>query len=401
MIPTRTDETKHEEVLASLRGEFLQSYGSVPQIFRAPGRVNLIGEHTDYNDGFVMPVAIQFYAYVAVAPGEGQRIRVYSRNFEESAEFRLSENGAGPTGHWSDYIRGVATLLKAQGLIFDGVDLMIHSEVPVGSGLSSSAAIEVGTALALLALANRSLAAIEIARACQRAEHEYVGSMCGIMDQFTACFGQAGRALLLDCRSLTYELLPTNQSARIVICNTGVKHKHATSGYNSRRADCYAGVRAIRSHGAPTVRALRDVSPSMLESCKAFLPELVYRRCRHVVTENERVRAASDTLKAGDMESFGGLMYESHLSLQNDYEVSCAELDLMVEIARGVPGVFGGRMTGGGFGGCTVNLVRMDAIGEFTAAIKREYTRRTAISPDVYVCVAAQGAGPALEEPRE
>jgi galactokinase len=400
MQDSRTGATKYEDSLAELRGEFLQRYGSIPQIFRAPGRVNLIGEHTDYNDGFVMPAAIQFYAHVAVAPQKAQRIRVHSRNFAESTEFTLTENGGAPRGHWSDYIRGVTGVLKAQGINVSGADLMIHSEVPVGSGLSSSAAIEVATALALLALAGGTLTRIEIARACQRAEHEYVGSMCGIMDQFIACFAQAGRVVMLDCRSLTYELLPTTEDVRIVICNTGVKHAHASSGYNRRRADCFAGVSTMRAHGMPTIQALRDVSSASLEGCKGHLPELVYRRCRHVVTENERVRAAANALRVRDMDTFGRLMYESHMSLQNDYEVSCRELDLMVDIAHTVPGVYGARMTGGGFGGCTVNLVRIDAVERFIATIKREYAHRTSTSADVYVCFAAQGAG-AVEEPRD
>ena len=397
MLQSKIDETTNVDIPADLSAEFLHRFGSVPQIFRAPGRVNLIGEHTDYNDGFVMPVAIQFYAYVAVAPRDDMRIRLHSLNLEESAEFSLSENAPRTRGHWSDYIRGVAGVLSAQGVAVGGADLMIQSEVPVGSGLSSSAAIEVGTALALLSLSGRALAPIEIARACQRAEHQYVGSLCGIMDQFIACFGQAGRALMLDCRSLNYELVPTTDDTRIVICNTGVKHEHASSGYNSRRADCYAGVSSLRAHGMPLVRALRDVTSATLDSCRGFLPESVFRRCRHVVTENERVLHAATALKTQDMETFGRLMYESHRSLQNDYEVSCRELDVLVEIASGLPGVYGARMTGGGFGGCTVNLLRLDAVEEFIAGITREYKRKTGISADVYVCVAARGAGSALE----
>jgi galactokinase len=391
----------YRDSLAELREDFVQRYGTTPQIFRAPGRVNLIGEHTDYNDGFVMPVAIQFYAYVAIAPRLEQRIRVHSRNFGESAEFSLAENGEGPKGHWSDYVRGVARVLRGYGIPVSGADMMIGSEVPVGSGLSSSAAIEVASVLALLSVADRKLSPIEIARACQKAEHEYVGSMCGIMDQFIACFGRAGQAVLLDCRSLTYEFLAADKAVRIVICNTGVKHEHASSGYNRRRADCYAGVSAIKAHRMPTISALRDVTSKSLEDCKDCLPQTVYRRCRHVVTENERVTRAAKVLKSHDMETFGMLMYDSHLSLRDDYEVSSKELDLMVEIARTVPGVYGARMTGGGFGGCTVNLVRADATEEFIATVKQEYAGATTITPAVYVCVAAQGAGPAMDkEPR-
>jgi len=390
----KTDKLERTNFLDDLRGEFGRRYGAEPKIFRAPGRVNLIGEHTDYNDGFVMPVAIQFYAYVAVAPRNDCSIRVCSQNLGQSAEFSLKEDGEFPRGHWSDYVRGVAGVLRAQGVTVGGADLLIHSEVPIGSGLSSSAAIEVATALALLTNADRTLASIEIAKACQSAEHKYVGSKCGIMDQFIACFGQAGRAVLLDCRNLDYELLSLGEEARIVVCNTGVKHENASSGYNQRRADCYAGVNALRAHGMPGIRALRDVTPASLDELKSCLPELVYRRCRHVVTENERVKEAGNALKANDMETFGALMYESHLSLQTDYEVSCKELDLMVDIARTLPGVYGARMTGGGFGGCTVNLVRENCVEQFIVATKREYARATGLSADIYSCIAAQSAGP-------
>lgn len=397
-MPATISGAPKQGTLTKLKSEFLQHYGTVPQIFRAPGRVNLIGEHTDYNDGFVMPVAIQFYAYVAIAPTLEPRIRVHSRNFDESAEFSLAENSVGSRHHWSDYLRGVAGVMRSQGVAVGGADVMIASEVPVGSGLGSSAAIEVASALALLSVAGRKLGPIEIARTCQKAEHEYVGSMCGIMDQFIACFGQAGQAVMLDCRNLTYDFLPTDGGVRIVICNTGVKHEHASNGYNRRRAECYAGVSAIRAHCMPKITALRDITSSSLKACKDCLPETVYRRCRHVVGENERVTTAATALRVHDMKSFGRLMYESHLSLRDDYEVSCQELDLLVDIARKIEGVYGARMTGGGFGGCTVNLVRADAVEEFAAITKREFARVTASSPEVYICVAAQGAGPVVED---
>lgn len=386
-------ESVSESCAGRLQSEFMQLYGTVPRLFRAPGRVNLIGEHTDYNSGFAMPVAIQFYAYAAIAPRLDRRIRVYSRNFEESVEFGVDENGAGPRHHWSDYLRGVAGVMGAQGVPIHGADMMIASQVPVGAGLASSAAIEVSSALALLSMSGRELALIDIARNCQKAEHEYAGSMCGIMDQYIACFGRSDHAIMLDCRDLVHEFVPTSLDVRIVICNTGVKHEHASSAYNRRRSDCYAGVSAIQSCYLPEINALRDLSSSVLENCKDCLPEVVYRRCRHVVTENDRVIAAARQLKAGDMKSFGELMYQSHSSLRNDYEVSCGELDLLVEIAQKIDGVYGARMTGGGFGGCTVNLVEADAVDEFTAITRREFARVTANTPDIYVCTAAQGAG--------
>jgi galactokinase len=397
-MPATISGVPKQGTLTTLKTDFLQHYGTVPQIFRAPGRVNLIGEHTDYNDGFVMPIAIQLYAYVAIAPRLEPRIRVHSRNFDESAEFSLAENSVGSRHHWSDYLRGVTGVMRAQGVPVCGADMMIASEVPVGSGLGSSAAIEVASAMALLSVAGRKMAPIEIARACQKAEHEYVGSMCGIMDQFIACFGQAGQAVMLDCRNLIYEFLPTDEGVRIVICNTGVKHEHASNGYNRRRADCYAGVSAIKAHCMPKITALRDLTPSSLKGCKDWLPETVYRRCRHVVSENERVTAAATALRMHDMKTFGRLMYDSHLSLRDDYEVSCQELDLLVDIARKIEGLYGARMTGGGFGGCTVNLVQAEAVDEFAAITKQEFARVTASIPEVYVCVAAQGAGHVVED---
>ena len=397
MPATISGAPKHDTP-TKLKAEFLQHYGTVPRIFRAPGRVNLIGEHTDYNDGFVMPVAIQLYAYIAIAPRLEPRIRIHSRNLNESAEFSLSETGVGSRQHWSDYVRGVTGVLTSQDIAVQGADMMIASEVPVGSGLASSAAIEVASALSMLSLAGRELPLTEIARSCQRAEHMYVGSMCGIMDQFIACFGRAGQAVMLDCRDLSHEFLPTDEEVRIVICNTGVKHEHASNGYNLRRAECYAGVSAIKTRCMPKITGLRDITCSSLEDCKDSLPETVYRRCRHVVREDERVLAAARALRVHDLKSFGKLMYESHLSLRDDYEVSCQELDLLVDIAQKLEGVYGARMTGGGFGGCTVNLVHAEAVEEFIAISKKEFARATGNIPEVYVCVAAQGAGPVLED---
>lgn len=386
-----------EFLVNQLRDDFTRLYGAVPHVFRAPGRVNLIGEHTDYNSGFVMPVAIQFYVYVAIAPRTERRIRAYSRNFDESTEFKLDENGIGRRHHWSDYLRGVAGVLQAEGILLSGADMIIASEIPIGAGLASSAAVEVASALAILSLTDAKLAPIEIAKHCQMAEHNYAGTMCGIMDQFIACFGRAAHAVLLDCRNLVHEFLPTTSDVRIVICNSGVKHEHAFNAYNQRRADCYAGVSAIRSRYLPQIRALRDLNSSTLEECKDCLTEVVYRRCRHVVTENERVTEAAKQLKSHDIESFGELMYQSHFSLRDDYEVSCKELDLLVEIAQQIDGVYGARMTGGGFGGCTVNLVRDNAIREFASVTRKSFKRATERIPDIYVCNAAQGAAQVLE----
>jgi len=378
----------------ALAKQFEQKFRACPSIFRAPGRVNLIGEHTDYNDGFVMPAAIGFYTSVAVAPRSDRKLRVHSCQFSETSEFDCEALEGPPRKHWSDYVRGVAAVLEASGRKLRGADLMIDSDVPLGAGLSSSAAIEVSTALALAAVGGFDVPRMEVARLCQKAENEYSGARCGIMDQFISCFGQADHALMLDCRSLEFTSVPIPQDVRLVICNTMVKHELAGGEYNQRREACESGVGALRRF-LPSIRALRDVTPKDLETHRSALPEAVYRRCRHVVTENERVVEAAEALKHGDLPHFGRLMYASHRSLNEDYEVSCEELNVMVDLASGIQGVIGARMTGGGFGGCTINLVAANAVGDFESRIASAYQKATGITPAVYVCSAAEGAGPA------
>jgi galactokinase len=365
--------------------------------FRAPGRVNLIGEHTDYNDGFVMPAAIDFSTFVTVSPRSDRTLVLFSENFSEEVEFDLDDPSLRATGHWSDYPKGVAVTLERAGYFLQGASLRIRSEVPIGSGLSSSAAIEVATCYALLNNAGLGMDPVEIAKLCQRAENEFVGMRCGIMDQFVSCCGQVGKALMLDCRSLDYELLPLPDETRLVICNTMVRHALAAGEYNNRRAECEAGVRHF-AQSLPNVRALRDVSEADLKRYGNDLSELVYRRCRHVITENARVIAAAKVLEEGDLMAFGGLMNDSHRSLREDYEVSCKELDLMVELGRKVEGVYGARMTGGGFGGCTVNLVNSQNVDEFKQTVAQGYTEGTGLVPEIYVCSAAEGAGEMLAD---
>ncbi|MFZ0478049.1 MAG: galactokinase [Terriglobales bacterium] len=381
-----------ESISDSLTERFQRAYGTSPKIFRAPGRVNLIGEHTDYNDGFVMPAAIEFYTWVAASPRNDRILHVHSERFAETIDLPLDALAGPPRKHWSDFIRGVAAVMQAAGHTLAGANLLIYGQVPLGAGLSSSASLEVSTALALMSVSNLKLPPLELVRICQRAEHEYAGTRCGIMDQFIATFGRAGHALMLDCRSLDYNLLPIPPDVRIVICNSMVKHELAAGEYNQRRADCERGVKILERH-LPKVVALRDVTPADLERHKSELPDPVYRRCRHVVSENERVLAAADALQSGDLGRFGQMMYESHHSLRDDYEVSCRELDLLVDLASACEGVYGARMTGGGFGGCTVNLVRSESVGHFQRWVAEAYEKQTGKIPDVYVCSAAGGAG--------
>ena len=370
-----------------LREDFRARFDARPRVFRAPGRVNLIGEHTDYNEGFVMPAATQFAARVAAAPREGRVVTVFSREVGEGFEFDLDDEDARPRSSWTDYVQGVAVVFRRAGFRLAGARLLVESDVPMGAGMSSSAALEVSAALALLGVAGESAPPLEVVRLCREAENEFVGARVGVMDQFASCFGRAGHALLLDCRTLEAEALPIPSQARLVVCNTMVRHSLAGGEYNERRADCEEAARRLG------VRALRDVGTEELAARALELPERLRRRARHVVTENARALEAAGALRAGDLETFGRLMDESHLSLRDDYEVSVAELDMMVELARRVPGVYGARMMGGGFGGCTINLVHETAVEHVLAEVARGYERETGVRPDTYVCRAADGAG--------
>jgi galactokinase len=362
----------------NLSESFQQLYGQKPRLFRAPGRVNLIGEHTDYNDGFVMPVALDFATLVAAAPRADGRLVIRSADFEEEVSYPLDDRGAVRAGHWSDYVRGVAVVALRQGLDIQGATLLLQGDVPMGAGLSSSASVEVATALALLSLSDITLSKPDLALLCQRAENEFVGMRCGIMDQFISACGQQGHALLVDCRSLETRLLPLSSNAQVVICNSMVRHELTGGEYNERRQACEEGARLLG------VKALRDATP---EAVDGLDDEILRRRCRHVVAENLRVQSAAEALVRGDFAEFGRLMLESHQSLRDDYQVSCPELDQLVEIARSLPGVYGSRMTGGGFGGCTVSLVRRQDVPDFVQAIADSYP-----TEQIFVCDASAGA---------
>jgi galactokinase len=376
---------------AELGRHFEDLFGSVPRIFRAPGRVNLLGEHTDYNEGFVMPCAIGFSTQVAISPRQDRKLLIRSEGFSEQFEFDVDQLPAKGNGVWSDYIVGTAVMLREIGHTPSGASLLVHGEVPIGAGLSSSAALEVASALALMSLQGSQLPLPEVARLCQRAENLFVGAKVGIMDQFVSCLGKARHALLLDCRSLQFKLIPIPDNLRLVICNTMVKHEHAGGAYNRRREECDQGVKLL-AQWYPDIRALRDVCLEQLEQYAAAIPSTIYKRCLHVVTENKRVLAGAEYMTAGDARGFGRLMRESHDSLRDLFEVSCRELDVMVEVAESLPGYYGGRMTGGGFGGCTVNLVEAADAQRFAEEVSERYQSTIGIKPDVYVCSAADGA---------
>lgn len=376
---------------AELKEQLRSSYGEPVRVFRAPGRVNLIGEHTDYNDGFVLPSAIGFYIWVAVTPRDDRKLTLHSENFSETFEIELDEPNPQPRRAWSDYLQGVAVALERAGHRLRGANLLVRGEVPIGSGLSSSAAVGVATGLALLENSGLKISRVELAQVCRRAENDFVGASVGIMDPFVSCCGHVGQALMLDCRSLDYKLLPIPDGVSLVICNTMVKHALSGGEYNTRHRECQEGLNLLK-RAFSDANALRDIGYEELQSQKSILSSVIYRRCRHVITENARVLVAADALSKGDLARFGKYMAESHASLRGDYEVSCRELDLMVEIASHRTGVYGARMTGGGFGGCTINLVQNSAVPEFKESVTRAYQRATGLAPQIFVSGAAEGA---------
>ncbi|MBV9957573.1 MAG: galactokinase [Acidobacteria bacterium] len=367
-------------------------YGREPRLFRAPGRVNLIGDHTDYNEGFVLPMALDRETVVAGAARADFTVRVHSLDLNVAAEFDLKEPGEKRRGSWLDYVEGIARVLQERGASVRGADLMLHSDVPIGAGLSSSAALEISVGLALLSLSGQSFERTALALAAQRTEHEYVGINSGIMDQLISALGRRGHALLIDCRSLETKQIPLEtQDVAIVICDTRVKHELASSAYNTRRAECERAVELLRAY-VPGLRSLRDLTAIDFFRYERFLPDVIQRRCRHVVTENGRTLTAAAALEDGNFDLMGRAMYFSHESLRDDYEVSCPELDLLVEIAASVPGTLGARMTGGGFGGCTVNLVRRASLAEFQTIIPRKFSAAFSYEPALYPAEPGDGA---------
>jgi galactokinase len=374
-----------------LSRKFTGMFGGQAAIFSAPGRVNLIGEHTDYNEGLVVPCAIGLRTHVAISPRPERKLRIQSLDFPNSFEFDSDNLPQQPVGAWSDYVLGIALANSKSDSPSPGQICSCRARYQSAPGSVLRSAIEVASALALLSLNGAILSLEDIARLCQNAENNFVGARVGIMDQFVSCLGKAGHALLLDCRSLEFEFVPIPDRVRMVICNTMVKHQHAGGEYNRRREECEEGARLLATW-YPNVRSLRDISLDQLTGHAQEIPETIYKRCRHVLEENERVRNGAGSLRAGDLNGFGQLMRESHRSLRYLYEVSCPELDVMSELAESLPGYYGGRMTGGGFGGSTLNLVEADDAKAFAEEISRRYQRAVGIKPAVYICSAADGA---------
>lgn len=369
---------------------FRARFGREPQVVvRAPGRVNLIGEHTDYNDGYVLPVALDRAAWIAAAPIEEREARLYALDMQSGVTFAL-ENIPPSDGNWADYPRGVAWALQQRGVHLVGMEAVLASNVPVGAGLSSSAAVEVAFAYTWQRLAGFRLSRRNLALACQRAENVYVGVNCGIMDQMASALGVRGHALLLDCRTLETEMVPLPKGIAIVVADTGVRRQLAASEYNVRRSQCEQAVQLLSAH-LPGIRALRDVTVGDLERLKGRLPEIVYRRARHVISDNARVLQVKEALQKGDLATVSALMRAGHISLRDDYEVSSPELDVLVEAAWKVEGCYGSRLTGAGFGGCTVSLVAEGAVPDFRAQVAAAYERAFGRQPEVYVCRAADG----------
>ena len=360
---------------AAIAADFHRRFGYEPLLVRAPGRINLIGEHTDYNDGLVLPAAIDKEIFFAVGLNGGEAAHLVA--FDEGDSYDVAVARVAPSDHpWANYLLGVVAQFQQHGVAVPGFDCVFGGNVPIGAGLSSSAAVECGLAFALNELLRTGFDRMALAHMGQLAEHTYAHVMSGLMDQFASLFGRPGHVVRLDCRSLAYEYFPFNAGQyHLVLCNSGVKHALASTEYNKRREECAQGVAVLQRHH-PAIQSLRDATLAQVDAHRDDLGDVVYRRCRYVVQENLRVQAACDALTADDMAAVGRLMYASHAGLRDDYQVSCRELDELVEMARPLPGVQGARMMGGGFGGCTINLVAAGQVNGFVAAMEQAFAQR-------------------------
>jgi galactokinase len=380
----------NQEIKEKVLRDFKMNFDGEPTIVRSPGRVNIIGEHTDYNHGFVLPAAIDKAIYVAVAPGNDETIKLYSGEFDES--FETSIPALKPTDNvWPNYILGVANQLKERGHAIRGFNLAIDGDVPIGSGLSSSAAVECATAFALNEIFKLEIEKKELAFIGQKAEHTFAGVMCGIMDQFASVFGKKDHVIKLDCQSLDYEYVPLKlEGYKILLLNTNVKHSLGSSEYNTRRAQCEQGVAWVKEHHAE-VNSLRDVTMEMLHKYVEPKDALIYQRCKYVVEEKERLLTGCEDLKKGDLKSLGKKMFQTHDGLSKEYDVSCEELDFLVDAVRDNPGVVGARMMGGGFGGCTINIVKDGAIDSLVQTLEKSYQKNMGKELTAYIAQIENG----------
>jgi galactokinase len=371
-------------MINQIREQFRERFKKEPIVVTAPGRVNLIGEHTDYNQGFVLPGAVDKRIYIAMARNDVRKIRAYANEFDELIEFGIDEKLK--PGSWKNYITGVTHFIQEKSRALDaGVDVMVDGDIPVGGGMSSSAALCCGYGFGLNQIFDLGLSRLDIAYIGQKTEHEYVGAKVGIMDQFASLHGKAGHVIKLDCRTLEYEYIPFDFPGHsIVLVNTMIKHTLASSEYNVRRQQCEEGVAILKQHYAE-VESLRDVTPEMLADKQSLIPEVVYRRCKYVVEEKVRLLKGCVLLQEHELTGFGQLMYLTHKALSSEYEVSCPELDFLVEEAKKISGVEGARMMGGGFGGCTINIVKKDQVQTFSNAMREKYIAAYKKDPEVYI----------------
>jgi galactokinase len=377
---------------ARLRERFATLFDDSPALYRAPGRVNLIGEHSDYNDGFVMPVNTALYTWVAGRPRSDRRVRVHAERFSETFEFHLDELAPAGNGHWSEYVRGVAAILQDEGYEPAGADLLIAGDVPLGGGLSSSASLEAVLAVAWLDFSGQQVNPGHVAQMCKRAENEFVGVQCGIMDQYVITGAARGRAMKLDCRSLVHEDVRLPDGLGVLVVDCGVKHSLQDGGFNQRQAECMEAARLLAaSH--ESVRALRDATLDILDDQRSVLGEACFRRARHVVTEQQRVHAVQRAMLDDDLEAMGQLMDASHISLRDDFEVSCRELDELTEIARRCPGVYGSRMVGAGWGGCAIVLADNQDMKQVSSRVVADYSRSLGRAPWHHIVRPADPAG--------
>jgi galactokinase len=368
---------------------FTSHFGCEPRVFRAPGRVNLIGEHTDYNAGLVMPAAISRFTWVGVTRRRDGLLSLRSFDLPGTRAVALSSPMT-RANDWTDYVVGVAWALAAAGVALPAVDLAVQSDIPLGAGLSSSAALEVAAAAALVDTAGHAINRLELAQLCQQAENDFVGARCGIMDQFAVVHGRRQHCLRLDCRTLQHVEIPLPPRVTMVVCDTMTRHAHASGGYNQRRRECDEALRLLQAR-RPDLSSLRDATLADLEGARPALSETLVRRVGHVLSENARVERAARALLSNDMTTVGECMAASHQSLRDDFDVTTPELDLMVALAREQPGVYGARMTGGGFGGSTINLVAADAADRFASEIADAYRTATGVAPEILACEPADG----------